>query len=249
MDDDKSSSMPVITLPSSIRIHTLLTRPVRDRVPAAPRTQEADLQDALVFALASLAETRNGETGSHIQRTQQYVEELAGELKKSDPFKSELTSEAIKCIVRSAPLHDIGKVGIPDYILLKPGKLTCEEFELMKMHTVIGRNAIIRAEACLKQPNHFLRFAKEIVYSHHERWDGNGYPEGLAGQTIPLSARLMTVADVYDALISRRVYKSAYPHSVALEIIKDGAGSHFDPAIVKAFLTLENRFKQIAASF
>ena len=140
-------------------------------------------------------------------------------------------------------------MGIPDRILLKPGKLTPEEFEIMKTHTTLGRDAIIAAETGTTQDNPFFRYAKEIAYSHQEKWDGSGYPEGLAGNTIPLSARLMAVADVYDALISERVYKSAYSHEKAVEIITDGRGSHFDPDIVDAFLTLSEEFRRIAQRF
>lgn len=209
----------------------------------------AELQDATIRAMASLAETRDNETGNHIRRTQHYTETLARHLQSHPRFKEELTDAAIVTIFKSAPLHDIGKVGIPDRILLKPGKLTPEEFEIMKTHTTLGRDAIIAAETGTTQHNPFFRYAKEIAYSHQEKWDGSGYPEGLAGNAIPLSARLMAVADVYDALISERVYKPAYSHEQALEIIRDGRGSHFDPDIADAFLTLSEEFRRIAQQF
>ena len=209
----------------------------------------AELQDATIRAMASLAETRDNETGNHIRRTQHYMEALARHLQNHPRFQPELTDTAIETIFKSAPLHDIGKVGIPDRILLKPGKLTPEEFEIMKTHTTLGRDAIIAAETGTTQDNPFFRYAKEIAYSHQEKWDGSGYPEGLAGNTIPLSARLMAVADVYDALISERVYKSAYSHEKAVAIITDGRGSHFDPDIVDAFLTLSEEFRRIAQRF
>ncbi|MCI5070116.1 two-component system response regulator [Acidovorax sp.] len=209
----------------------------------------AELQDATIRAMASLAETRDNETGNHIRRTQLYVETLARHLQHHPRFKEELTDAAIETIFKSAPLHDIGKVGIPDRILLKPGKLTPEEFEIMKTHTTLGRDAIIAAETGTTQDNPFFRYAKEIAYRHQEKWDGSGYPEGLVGNTIPLSARLMAVADVYDALISERVYKPAYSHEQAVAIIRDGRGSHFDPDMVDAFLTLSEEFRRIAQQF
>lgn len=209
----------------------------------------AELQDATIRAMASLAETRDNETGNHIRRTQHYVEALARKLQDHPRFKDELTDAAIETIFKSAPLHDIGKVGIPDRILLKPGKLTPEEFEIMKTHTTLGRDAIVAAETDAMLDNPFFRYAKEITYSHQEKWDGSGYPEGLMGNTIPLSARLMAVADVYDALISERVYKSAFTHETAVEIIRDGRGSHFDPDMVDAFLVLSEEFRAIAQRF
>ncbi|MBW8463026.1 two-component system response regulator [Acidovorax sp.] len=216
----------------------------------ASRTRAlAELQDATIRAMASLAETRDNETGNHIRRTQHYVEALARHLQNHPRFKEELTDAAIETIFKSAPLHDIGKVGIPDRILLKPGKLTPEEFEIMKTHTTLGRDAIVAAESDTTQDNPFFRYAKEITYSHQEKWDGSGYPEGLMGNNIPLSARLMAVADVYDALISERVYKAAFPHEQAVEIIRDGRGSHFDPDMVDAFLALSEEFRRIAQRF
>jgi putative two-component system response regulator len=150
---------------------------------------------------------------------------------------------------KSAPLHDIGKVGIPDRILLKPGKLTAAEFEIMKTHTTLGRDAISKAESLFGIAASFLRFAKEIAYSHQEKWDGSGYPLGLAGERIPLSARLMAIADVYDALISQRVYKAAHTHEEAVAILRDGRGTHFDPDILDAFIELQDEFRAIARRF
>ncbi len=216
----------------------------------ASRTRAlAELQDATIRAMASLAETRDNETGNHIRRTQHYVETLARHLQNHPRFKEELTDTNIETIFKSAPLHDIGKVGIPDRILLKPGKLTPEEFEIMKTHTTLGRDAIVAAESDTTQDNPFFRYAKEITYSHQEKWDGSGYPEGLMGNNIPLSARLMAVADVYDALISERVYKAAFTHEAAVEIIRDGRASHFDPDMVDAFLVLSEEFRRIAQRF
>ncbi|MBI3730698.1 MAG: two-component system response regulator [Burkholderiales bacterium] len=207
------------------------------------------MQDAIIMAMASLAETRDNETGNHIRRTQNYVAALARKLKNHARFNNELTDENIDLLYKSAPLHDIGKVGIPDNILLKPDKLTSEEFEVMKLHTVYGRETILSVEKYLGESNEFLRFAREITYSHQEKWDGSGYPENLVGDAIPLSARLMAVADVYDALISRRVYKPAFSHEEAIGIMRKGHGSHFDPDILDAFLEITEEFRQIANQF
>ncbi|MFZ3003037.1 MAG: two-component system response regulator [Undibacterium umbellatum] len=209
----------------------------------------AKMQDAIIMAMASLAETRDNETGNHIRRTQNYVAALARKLKGHARFSNDLTDENIDLLYKSAPLHDIGKVGIPDNILLKPDKLTSEEFEVMKLHTVYGRETIISVEKYLGESNEFLRFAREITYSHQEKWDGSGYPENLAGDAIPLSARLMAVADVYDALISRRVYKPAFSHEEAIGIMRKGHGTHFDPDVLDAFLEITEEFRQIANQF
>jgi putative two-component system response regulator len=160
-----------------------------------------------------------------------------------------LNDETIELLYKSAPLHDIGKVGIPDTILMKPGKLSFDEFEIMKTHTTLGRDAIIEAEKRLNSPNSFLRLAREIAWAHHEKWDGSGYPRALSGDDIPLAARLMGVPDVYDALISERVYKSAFSHERAVSIIGEGSGSHFDPDIVEAFLDISERFREIAQEY
>jgi len=208
------------------------------------------IQDVTINAMASLAETRDNETGNHIRRTQRYVRVLAEKLRFNPRFAHFLNDDkTIEVLFKSAPLHDIGKVGIPDRILLKPGRFGPEEFEIMKTHTTLGRDAILQAEKDLGMEMPFLKYAKEIAYSHQEKWDGSGYPEGLSGDDIPISARLMAVADVYDALISRRVYKAAMPHEKAVEIIKEGKGSHFDPDMVDAFLELEQEFKKIAATY
>ena len=207
------------------------------------------MQDVTIMAMASLAETRDNETGSHIRRTQTYVKALAERLQFHSRFTTELTERNIDLLYKSAPLHDIGKVGIPDRILLKPGSLTAEEFDVMKQHTTLGRDAIVQAENQCGMRVDFLRFAKEIAYSHHERWDGAGYPQGLAGDDIPLSARLMAIADVYDALISKRVYKPAFSHEEAVAIITAGRGTLFDPDISDAFIEIKDLFRTIAARF
>lgn len=216
----------------------------------ARRTRELQaIQDVTILAMASLAETRDNETGNHIRRTQHYVRVLARHLQSHPRFAGRLTDAYIDTLYKSAPLHDIGKVGIPDCILLKPGRFTPEEFEIMKTHTTLGRDAILHAEKQLGMEVDFLACAKEIAYSHQEKWDGSGYPQGLAGEAIPLSARLMALADVYDALISRRVYKEAMSHAEATGIITAGRGSHFDPDVVDAFLAIQAEFQAIASRY
>ena len=214
------------------------------------RTREVmAIQDVTILAMASLAETRDSDTGNHIRRTQHYVKSLAWKLSTHPRFSAYLTPSNITTLFKSAPLHDIGKVGIPDRILLKPGTLTPEEFEIMKTHTTLGRDAISHAEHDLGMDVAFLTMAKEIAYSHQEKWDGSGYPQGLSGDRIPISARLMAVADVYDALISRRIYKQPMSHADAVQIIKQSSGRHFDPDVVEAFIAIEDHFQAIALSY
>jgi putative two-component system response regulator len=216
----------------------------------ARRTEQVQIiEDVTIMAMASLAETRDNATGNHIRRTQNYVRALATKLGSMPRYAAEFDEQTIASLYKSAPLHDIGKVGIPDAILLKPGKLTPEEFEIMKSHTVLGRNTIQAAEKLIDAPSTFLRHAREIAMSHQEKWDGSGYPEGLAGDAIPISARLMAVADVYDALISKRVYKPALRHDIAVGMIREGRGKHFDPAITDAFLLIQDEFRAIAARY
>lgn len=211
--------------------------------------QMEELQDVVMVAMGSLAETRDPETGNHIRRTQHYIKALANALKDHPKFSDFLTPENVTMLYKSAPLHDIGKVGVPDDILLKPGKLTNEEFEEMKKHTTYGKNAIEQAELTMNKGGNFLRFAKEIAHYHQEKYDGSGYPEGLSGEEIPVSARLMAIADVYDALISKRVYKPSFSHEKAVSIILDGKGTHFDPDMTDAFDQISEEFARIAAKF
>lgn len=214
------------------------------------RMRENELIQAVsIRALAHLAETRDNETGNHLQRTQGYVHLLATHLASHARFSMTLTPLYIETLARSAPLHDIGKVGIPDNILLKPGKLTPEEWEVMKTHTVLGSEAISLAEADISVSVDFLAQAKEIARWHHERWDGKGYPDGLAGDAIPLSARLMALADVFDALISRRVYKAALPFDEVRQIISDGRNQQFDPDVCDTFLDHYEEFEAIAMQY
>ncbi|ADE11550.1 HD-GYP domain-containing protein [Sideroxydans lithotrophicus] len=214
------------------------------------KTEEvAQIRDVTIMAMASLAETRDNETGNHLKRTQNYIRALALRLRHHPHFKDFLTEDNIESLYKLAPLHDIGKVGIPDAILLKKGKLTMEEFEIMKTHPLLGGNAIAMAESGLPTPNRFLHIAREIATGHHEKWDGSGYPLGLKGKEIPISARLMAVADVYDALISRRIYKEALSHEDAMAYILQGEGNHFDPDVVEAFQQIQDEFRQIAGQY
>jgi response regulator RpfG family c-di-GMP phosphodiesterase len=220
-----------------------MIRRIRERTNELNRTR-----DVTILTLASLAETRDNETGAHILRTQRYVRALAERLRTHPRFADTLDDETIDLLYKSAPLHDIGKVGIPDAILLKPGKLTDEEFTVMKGHARIGADALEISEKEFGS-NSFLRLAREIALTHHEKWDGSGYPAGLHGDGIPVSGRLMAVADVYDALISKRVYKPAFSHEKAMEIIREGRGRHFDPDVIIALEAIEETFRTIAADF
>jgi putative two-component system response regulator len=225
-----------------------LEKLVQDRT-----AQLALMQEAIIMAMGTLAERRDNAAVSkgdhHIRRTQHYVRALARHLQHHPRFAADLTDENIELLYRSVPLHDIGKVGIPDRILLKPGVLDREEFEVMKLHAVYGRDTIMLVEKHIGGTNGFLMFAREIAHSHQEKWDGSGYPDRLAGEQIPLSARLMAVADVYDALISRRVYKPAFTHQQALDVMRKGRGTHFDPDVLDAFFEIEGEFAAIAEEF
>lgn len=205
-------------------------------------------RDVAIVSLSALAESRDNETGAHILRTQEYVKALAEHMAQSSKYKPLLTPNYIELLYKSAPLHDVGKVGIPDSVLLKPGKLTDDEFAIMKDHPHIGAQALAIAEKHLGTSS-FLAIAKEIALTHHEKWNGTGYPAQLQGENIPLSGRLMALADVYDALISARVYKPAFSHEKAKSIIVEGSGNHFDPEVVDAFLAVEEKFITIAAHF
>jgi adenylate cyclase len=213
------------------------------------RTRElAMVQEATIESLSSLTETRDPDTGGHIKRTKNYVSLLAEFLKGQPKFRAFLDDETIDLLCKSAPLHDIGKVGVSDRILLKPGRLTEQEFDEMKKHTTYGRDAILAAERKLGKTS-FLRFARDIAYTHHERWDGLGYPEGLRGEQIPISGRLMALADAYDAITSERVYKAQLPHEKAVEIIAEAKGQQFDPDVVDAFLKVKENFRSVALKY
>ena len=214
------------------------------------RMVENDLtQRVMIRALAHLAEARDPETGNHILRTQGYVQRLATGLADHPRFACLSSARYVDLLTVSAPLHDIGKVGIPDAILLKPGKLVAQEWVTMQTHAQLGSEAIERAERDIQAPLDFLKTAKEIAHWHHEKWDGSGYPDGLKGEAIPVSARLMAVADVFDALICRRVYKDAFPLPQARELILAGRARHFDPDVVDAFVDGFDDFVAIAERY
>jgi len=210
-----------------------------------------DAGDEVLLAVANRLKAciRDSDTGNHIRRTQHYVKVLAEKLRDHPKFAWYLTDANINLLFKSAPLHDIGKVGIPDSILLKPGKLTPEEFEIMKTHTTLGFEAISHAETSLGTKVEFLTCAKSIILSHQEKWDGSGYPQGLTGEDIPIAARLMAVEDVYDALICRRVYKEPIPHPEAVIIMTKGSGIHFDAEMIKAFIEIQDQFLEISKKF
>ncbi|MDS4070124.1 MAG: two-component system response regulator, partial [Candidatus Competibacter sp.] len=207
------------------------------------------IQEVSIHALARLAETRDPETGNHLRRTQEYVRTLARQLQPHPRFAAFLSDRNVDLLARSVPLHDIGKVGIPDHILLKPGKLTPEEWEIMKTHAQLGSDAIEQAERDAERSVEFMTLAKEITRWHHERWDGGGYPDALAGEAIPISARLMAVADVFDALICRRVYKPPMPFEQARSIIAGERGRQFDPDVTDAFLAIFDELRGIAERY
>jgi putative two-component system response regulator len=216
------------------------------------RTEEISYtQDVIINALTSLAETRDKETGSHIVRTQYYVKILAELIRHLPEYQDVLDDDAtIEAIFKTAPLHDVGKVGIPDAILLKPGKLDAEEWAIMRTHATLGGDALKKARESVKGEGvNFLKYAEEIANGHHEKWDGSGYPLGLSGNAIPVSARLMAIADVYDALLSKRCYKEAFSHAKALEIMEEGKGKHFDPVMLDIFLVNEKSFYEIAEKY
>jgi len=222
---------------------SLLEAKVKERTQEISRTQ-----DIAMYCMSTVVEARDNETGAHIRRTQHYIKALADYLRTHQEFKDTLTNDYIDMLYKSAPLHDIGKVAVPDAILLKPGKLNETEWEEMKKHTTYGLEALERTEAVYGSSS-FLKIAKEIVCCHHERWDGTGYPTGLFGKNIPISARLMALADCYDALISKRSYKEPFSYEQARKIILDGRGTHFDPYVVDAFIKLEASFISIAKQF
>ncbi|SEG11417.1 HD-GYP domain-containing protein [Marinobacterium lutimaris] len=214
-------------------------------------TELSVVQDAAILCLASVARVRDHSTGNHILRTQHYVKALAEHLRHHPRFSEELDSDTIELLYKTAALHDIGKVAIPDAILQKPGPLTPEEFEVMKQHAWFGYQAMHTAEQLMERSlgeraARFLKVGQQVTLSHHERWDGAGYPQGLKGEQIPVAARLMSVADVYDAISSRRPYKDALGHDSAVEVISAGRGTHFDPDVVDAFIDLKDTFARIS---
>ncbi|HRW11842.1 MAG TPA: HD domain-containing phosphohydrolase [Syntrophomonas sp.] len=207
----------------------------------------SESQMATIFALVKLSESRDDETGNHIERTASLCRLMAERMGLLSRYAGRVNDEFIDNIYHASPLHDIGKVGIPDAILLKPGRLTPEEFEIMKTHTTIGFNTLAQVEQRYTQ-NTFLQMGMDIAIGHHEKWDGSGYPQGLAGEDIPLAARIMAIVDVYDALRSKRVYKEAFSHEKSRAIIAEGAGSHFDPYLVELFMQIHQEFEIVRDS-
>jgi putative two-component system response regulator len=216
---------------------------IRDRTAQLARTQQIT-----VFSLAKLAESRDTETGAHLERMRSYAREIACELGQRDKYRGKLHPDFVEQVFQSSPLHDIGKVGIPDAILLKPGKLEEQEFDIMKTHTLIGGDTLKAADKEAGQQS-FLAMGRDIAYHHHERWDGNGYPFSKVGEEIPLAARIVAVSDVYDALSSKRPYKEAYSHETSIGIVIEGRGTAFDPDVVDAFLAREKSVMAVRNQF
>jgi putative two-component system response regulator len=233
---DEFMSKPFVPEELSVRLRT------------AKRILSLESRDMTIFAMARLAESRDPETGLHLERVRGYSCTLAKELASRDKYQVTITPSFITMLYQTSPLHDIGKVGIPDYILLKPDRLDEEEFEIMKTHTRIGAETL--ESVLMNHPGaEFLRMARDIAGYHHERFDGKGYPSNLAGDDIPLAARIFSVADVYDALVSRRIYKAAFTHDVALNIILKGSGTQFDPDVVESFTRLQDEFERISSKY
>jgi putative two-component system response regulator len=218
------------------------------RIASAERILSLETRDVAIFALAKLAESRDPETGAHLERVMNYSRALASKLVALGHFTDQIDAEYVRLLYSTSPLHDIGKVGIPDSVLLKPGRLSDREFEIMKTHTTIGAETLT---ASLKRfpKTQFLRMARDVAEAHHERFDGTGYPNHLKGEDIPLCARIVALADVYDALTSKRVYKDAFAHEIARGIILKDVGTHFDPRIVDAFVAAEPEFMAIRDKF
>jgi putative two-component system response regulator len=210
------------------------------RLRVGERLLAMETRDLTIFSLAKLAESRDPDTGAHLERIREYCRLLADQLSREHHFRALIDGDYIQMIYLTSPLHDVGKVGIPDCVLLKPGKLTDDEFDIMKQHTVLGGQTLdATVRAYPDAP--FLQMARDIAWTHHEKYNGQGYPRGLCGTEIPLCGRIVAVADVYDALTTKRVYKEAYSHEMAFSIIRDGRGNHFDPDVVDAFIDIEGK--------
>lgn len=218
------------------------------RIHAGNRILALESREVIIFSLAKLAESRDQDTGTHLERIREYCRVIAEHLATQEKFRDEVDGDYIQLLYMTSPLHDVGKVGIPDSILLKPGPLTAEEFEIMKRHTIIGSRTLGAAAEAHPEAK-FLGMARDIAQTHHERYDGGGYPDGLTGEEIPLCGRIVALADVYDALTTKRIYKPAFSHVKARKIILDGMGTHFDPDVVMAFLENEDRFVEIYEQF
>jgi len=243
-----SPLMPLVTFGGNFTLLTFIKYWHEEQTVKSRNQDLVAMQNFTIQCLAALTETRDSETGRHIERCQHYVKLLSDQMAKNPKFSEILDEETIDLLYRSATLHDIGKVGVPDSILLKPASLTEDEYREMKKHTLYGREAIQRAEHLYGKDvkDSFLQFGKIIAYSHHEKWNGSGYPEGLAREDIPLFGRIMAVGDVYDAIICKRRYKPSFSHEEAVEIIVRNKGSHFDPAAVEAFQEIQEEFHKVA---
>ena len=218
------------------------------RIKAGERILGYLTRDIVIFSMAKLAESRDPETGNHLERIRYYSKTLAQAMADSNVLGSEIDNLFIENIFLTSPLHDIGKIGIPDYVLLKPGRYDDRDYEIMKTHSRVGYETI--SEALKRYPKaDYLRMSAEIALSHHEKFDGSGYPNGLKGEEIPLSARIVALSDVYDALVTKRVYKNPYPHDMVRNMIVEERGTHFDPVVVDAFLSCEERFIEIFKKF
>lgn len=222
----------------------ITARQLEDLV-AVRTAQLTATQDMAVFSLAQLADSRDPETGEHLYRMRAYSQILARQLARRGPYREAINAEFLDHLYRASPLHDIGKVGVSDAILLKPGRLTAEEFEVMKQHVVIGAETLERARDYMGDEAGFLAMAADVARYHHERFNGSGYCAGLCGEQIPLAARIVALADVFDALTSKRVYKPAYSYESAEQIILDERGAHFDPAVVDAFVDCRKQFREV----
>ncbi|MGH8190132.1 MAG: HD-GYP domain-containing protein [Rhodanobacteraceae bacterium] len=239
---------PLLVLAALLTLSFVVRFTLNQRHAQHWRRQLENARQVTIESMAAVAETRDPETGGHIKRTQHYVRAVARQLQRSGNYPQILDKEYIELLFLSAPLHDIGKVGVPDHILLKPGPLTDDEQKIMRRHAEFGRQ-IIQSTAQHIEGDNFLVIAGEIAATHHEKWDGTGYPEGLRGQDVPLSGRIMAIADIYDALISRRCYKEPFSHERATSIMCGLCGTTFDPVVLAAFLAIEPEILQIAARF
>jgi len=239
---------PLLVLGSLLAAGVIARLAVHQRRAQRWRKQLENARQVTIESMSAVAETRDPETGAHIKRTQHYVRAIAQRLQQTGHYLDTLSEDYIHLLFLSAPLHDIGKVGVPDHILLKPGPLTAEEWVIMRKHAEFGRQIILSTAQRIEGDN-FLTIASEIAATHHEKWDGSGYPNGLKGQAIPLSGRIMAAADIYDALISRRCYKEPFPHAQAMAMMRELDGSTFDPVVLEAFFAIEQQILQIAGSF
>ncbi len=239
---------PLATVALSFVLFSVARFAIEKRRAARWLRQLQNARQVTIESMASVAETRDPETGAHIKRTQHYVKAIALEMRRAGLHVETLNDDYVELLFLSAPLHDIGKVGVPDHILLKPGRLTPDEFEIMKQHAEFGRRIILSSAKHIDGDN-FLVIAAEIAATHHERWDGGGYPLGLAGDAIPLSGRIMACADIYDALISRRCYKEPFSHALATSMMREARGTIFDPAVLDAFFRIEATIRTIAATY